>query len=123
MAPTTTPRGGPRAPLRPSKDRRPELKQVPAGLAVTGDGGIPVFHRAYDGGAGEVAQVVGAMTALKELAGPRRLLLVGDSKLVSYANLAAMVAAKVDVIAPASKLYVGATSLRGVDWHAATPVD
>jgi hypothetical protein len=46
------------------KDRRPDLKQIQAGLAVTGDGGIPVFHRAYDGGAGEVAQVVGAMTEL-----------------------------------------------------------
>ena len=53
------------------KDRRPDLKQVQTGLAVTGDqaGGVPVFHRAYDGGAGEVAQVIGAMTALKRLAG------------------------------------------------------
>jgi len=47
------------------KDRRPDLKQVQTGLAVTGDGAVPVLHRAYDGGAGEVAQVVGAMTALK----------------------------------------------------------
>jgi len=49
------------------KDRRPDLKQVQTGLAVTGDhaGGVPIFHRAYDGGAGEVAQVIGAMTALK----------------------------------------------------------
>src|ERR671930_1387060 len=50
------------------KDRRPDLKQVQTGLAVTGDGGVPVWHRAVDGGAGEVAQVVGAMQALKELA-------------------------------------------------------
>src|SRR6266542_3151124 len=66
------------------KDRRPDLKQVQTGLAVTGDqdGGVPIFHRAYDGGAGEVAQVIGAMTALKKLAGRKRLLLVGDSKLV-----------------------------------------
>src|SRR5215207_8055554 len=65
------------------KDRRPDLKQVQTGLAVSGDGGVPVFHRAYDGGAGEVAQVAGAMRALGELAGERRFLLVGDSKLVS----------------------------------------
>jgi hypothetical protein len=32
------------------KDRRPDLKQVQTGLAVSGDGGVPVFHRAYDGG-------------------------------------------------------------------------
>jgi transposase len=27
------------------KDRRPDLRQVQAGLAVTGDGGVPIFHR------------------------------------------------------------------------------
>lgn len=48
------------------KDRRPDLKQIQTGLAVTGDGGVPVLHRAFDGGAGEVAQVVAAMTALKQ---------------------------------------------------------
>jgi len=53
------------------KDRRPDLRQIQTGLAVSGDGGIPVFHHAYDGGAAEVAQVVGAMTALKQIAGPR----------------------------------------------------
>ena len=43
------------------------------------------------------------MTALKQLAGRRRLLLVGDSKLISYPNLRAMGDAKVGFIAPASK--------------------
>jgi len=105
------------------KDRRPDLKQVQTGLGVTGDGGVPVFHRAYDGGAGEVAQVAGAMRALRELAGPRRFLVVGDSKLVSYANLRDIMAAEVDFIAPASKTYVGAEVLAGLDLAAATPVD
>ena len=27
------------------KDRRPDLKQIQTGLAVTGDGGVPVLHR------------------------------------------------------------------------------
>src|SRR6266542_1388067 len=58
------------------------------------------LYGAYAGGAGEVAQVIGAMTALKKLAGRKRLLLVGDSKLVSYPNLRAMIAAKVGFIAP-----------------------
>lgn len=82
------------------KDRRPDLKQVQAGLAVAADGGIPVFHRAYDGGAAEVAQVTGAMTALKKIAGPRTFLLVGDSKLISYTNAAAMNAQGVGFVAP-----------------------
>jgi transposase len=105
------------------KDRRADLKQVQTGLAVSGDGGVPVFHRAYDGGAGEVAQVAGAMRALRQLAGPRRFLVVGDSKLVSYANLRDIMAAEVDFIAPASKTYVGAELLAGLEVAAATPVD
>jgi hypothetical protein len=105
------------------KDRRPDLKQVQAGLAVSADGAVPLWHYAYDGGAGEVAQVVPAMEALSSLAGERSFLLVGDSKLVSYPNLAAMVAARVGFIAPASKSYVGADVLGACDLEAATPVD
>jgi transposase len=105
------------------KDRRPDLKQVQTGLGVSGDGGVPVFHRAYDGGAGEVAQVAGAMRALRKLAGPRRFLVVGDSKLVSYANLRDIMAAGVDFIAPASKTYVPAEVLASLDPAMATLVD
>jgi transposase len=105
------------------KDRRPDLKQVQAGLAVAGDGGIPVLHRGFDGGAGEVNQVVGAMTALKQMAGPRRFLLVGDSKLVSYGNVRDMIAAKVEFIAPASKTYVPARVLADLDLQDAVEVD
>jgi transposase len=104
------------------KDRRPDLKQVQTGLAVSGDGGVPVWHRAFDGGAGEVAQVVGAMQALKELAGRREVLLVGDSKLISRGNILAMTAAKVCFIAPAGKTYLPATHLRALDPQAASPV-
>jgi hypothetical protein len=85
------------------KDRRPDLKQIQAGVATAADGAVPVFWAPYSGGAGEVAQVVGAMEALRRLAGPRRFLLVGDSKLLSYNNIAAMIGARVDFLAPASK--------------------
>lgn len=105
------------------KDRRPDLLQVQAGLAVSADGGIPVWHRAYDGGAGEVAQVVPAMEALSKLARERRFLLVGDSKLVSYPNLRAMTEAGVSFIAPASKSYVGADVLAACDFRRSDPVD
>jgi transposase len=105
------------------KDRRPDLKQVQTGLGVSGDGGVPVWHRAYDGGAGEVAQVAGAMRALRKLAGPRDFLLVGDSKLVSYANLRELLAAKVDFIAPASKTYLPAAVLASLEVAAAIPID
>lgn len=105
------------------KDRRPDLKQVQAGIAVSADGGIPVFHRAFDGGAGEVGQVIPVMKALQELATTRRMLIVGDSKLISYANLAAMDADGVTFVAPASKTYVPAAQLAGLSVEQATEVD
>ncbi|MET8178637.1 IS1634 family transposase [Streptomyces sp. NPDC005336] len=92
--------GFPQARYGHPKDRRVDLKQIQAGLAVSRDGGIPVFHRVYDGGAGEVAQVVGAMKALRKIADRKDFLLVADSKLVSYPNITALLDAKVDFIAP-----------------------
>jgi transposase len=106
-----------------SKDRRPDLKQVQAGIAVTADGGVPLFHRAYDGGAGEVAQVIPMMKALQQIATTRRLLIVGDSKLVSYDNLSTMHADEVNFVAPASKVYVPVAALAGLDLDRATRVD
>jgi hypothetical protein len=105
------------------KDRRPDLRQIQTGLAVSGDGGIPVFHRAYDGGAAEVAQVEGAMTALKQIAGPRRFLLVGDSKLISYANAAAMNAQGVGFVAPLAAARVPAGLFAALPPGAGAAVD
>ncbi|MEA2827496.1 MAG: hypothetical protein QOG43_1935 [Actinomycetota bacterium] len=97
------------------KDRRFDLKQIQTGLGVTADGGIPIFHRAFDGGAGEIAQVVGAMESLRAMCEPRRFLLVGDTKLISYGNVAAMTRAGMTFIAPASKAYVNADALRAAN--------
>jgi transposase len=105
------------------KDRRPDLRQVQAGLGVAADGGVPLFHRAYDGGAGEVAQVVPMMKALQQIATTRRLLIVGDSKLVSYGNLTTMHTSEVGFVAPASKVYVPTAALAGLDLGQATRVD
>lgn len=105
------------------KDRRDDLKQIQTGFGVTADGALPIFHRVFDGGAGEVAQVVPAMEGLRAIAGERRFLMIGDSKLVSYDNLAALTAANVTFIAPAGKTYVPTTILAGCELAAATPVD
>ncbi len=105
------------------KDRRVDLKQIQTGLGVTSDGGIPIFHRAFDGRAGEVNQVVGAMESLRSMCGPRRFLLVGDSKLISFGNVTSMTAAGVTFIAPASKVYVDADGLRAAKTMTCTAVD
>jgi hypothetical protein len=82
---------------------------------VAADGGIPIFHHAYDGHLAEIAQVTEAMTALKTLAEQRSFLLVGDSKLVSYHNVAALLAAGVSFIAPAPKTLVPAAVLSALE--------
>lgn len=94
------------------KDRRFDLKQIQTGIGVTSDGGIPIFHQAFDGRAGEINQVVGAMESLRAMCGPRRFLLVGDTKLISHGNVASLTAAAATFIAPASKAYVDADQLR-----------
>lgn len=103
------------------KDRRTDLRQIQAGVAASADGAVPLFFRPYDGGAGEVSQVAGAMEALRRLAGPRRFLLVGDSKLLSYPNIAAMTEANVGFLGPASKAFVPAAVLAACDYAAAAP--
>jgi len=105
------------------KDRRPDLKQIQTGLAVSGDGGIPLFHQAYDGGAAEVSQVVGAMTALRQIAGPRPFLLVGDSKLISYTNAAAMGTQRVGFVAPLAAARVPAGLFAALPPGVGTAVD
>ncbi|MFF4147046.1 hypothetical protein ACFY0A_38305 [Streptomyces sp. NPDC001698] len=61
-----------------------DLKQVQAGIAACADGGIPVHAKVFDGGAAKVSQIIGAMRDLRQLVGQQELLMVADSKLVSY---------------------------------------
>jgi transposase len=105
------------------KDRRPDLKQIQAGLAVSADGAIPVFHQAYDGGAGEVAQVINAMHALQDLADTPGFLMVGDSKLLSHGNITAMTDAGVCFLAPLAAARVPAGLFAGIKAATTTPVD
>ncbi|MDT4990868.1 MAG: hypothetical protein QOH97_760 [Actinoplanes sp.] len=95
--------------------RLSDLKQIQAGLAVTADGGIPVFARAYDGNAAEIAQVTDTMRALQTLAALHRFLLVGDSKLVSYTNVTAMNTEHVTFIAPLAASRVPDGLFTGLD--------
>ncbi len=55
------------------------------------------------------------MESLRAMCEPRRFLLVGDTKLISYGNVAAMTRAQTTFIAPASKAYVDANQLRAAN--------
>ena len=70
-----------------------------------------------------MSQVVGAMTALKQIAGPRPFLLVGDSKLISYTNAAAMRAQGVGFVAPLAAARVPAALFAALPPGAGTAVD
>lgn len=105
------------------KDRRYDLKQIQTGLAVTGDGGIPLLSRVIDGGAAEISQITGAMNALRAIAGPKEFLLIADSKLVSYRNVTALIGAGTGFIAPAPASTVDDAVYAALDLDAATVVD
>ncbi|MFF0156946.1 IS1634 family transposase [Streptomyces sp. NPDC005263] len=105
------------------KDRRFDLKQVQAGLAVSADGGIPLHARVFGGGAAEVSQVVGAMKDLRAMAGERDFPMVADSKLVSYSIIRALLAARVRFIAPAPAAQVEDVVYASLDPAQATVVD
>ena len=105
------------------KDRRTDLKQIQTGIAMSADGAIPIFSRAYDGNAAEIAQVTDTMRALQSLAAPRSFLLVGDSKLISYTNVTAMTGANVTFIAPLAASRVPDGLFAGLDRAQATFVD
>ncbi|WP_246144926.1 IS1634 family transposase [Actinacidiphila oryziradicis] len=104
-------------------DRRVDLKQVQAGLAVTADGGIPVHARVFGGGAAEICQVVGAMKGLRKMAGQQDFLMVADSKLVSYPNIAALLQAGVPFIAPVPAAQVKDEVYAALDLLSAAVVD
>jgi transposase len=105
------------------KDRREDLLQIQAGIAASVDGGIPLYARSYSGGAAEISQVIGAMTSLKKIAGTKKFRLVGDSKLISYDNVAAIRGARCTFLAPASRSYVSPAGLAACDLARATEVD
>ncbi|KAK1176831.1 hypothetical protein B7755_000570 [Streptomyces sp. NBS 14/10] len=105
------------------KDRRTDLKQIQAGIAATGDGGIPVHARVFDGGAAEVSQVVDAMKDLRKLAGEQGFLMVADAKLASYANIAALLEAEVPFIAPVPAAQIKDGVYAALDLEQAAVVD
>jgi transposase len=105
------------------KDGRTDLKQAQTGIASAGDGGIPLWSKAFDGNAGEVNQVIAAFTQMQTIARRQDLLLVGDSKLISYGNVEAMGAAGVRFVAPLGAARTADEVFAGLDRARATKVD
>ena len=92
-------------------------------MATAADGACRCSGRPTTAAPGRSPRSSGPWKRCAKLAGPRRFLLVGDSKLLSYANIAAMIDAEVTFLAPASKTFVPAAVLAGCDYAAAVAVD
>lgn len=76
-------------------------KQIQVGAVTTRDG-IPIWHESLDGSAQQVSRVIHTMEALKKAARASSFTLVGDSKLLSHANMLAACQAGVHFCAPAA---------------------
>ena len=77
-----------------SKSGRKHVKQIQAGLNVTGDGAVPVAHAAFDGNTAESTTHPGNIRRLKEILPTSALLYIADTKLDTEENLWAVVDAK-----------------------------
>ena len=75
-------------------------KQIRWLQVTTDDGAVPVWEQPYDGNTTDVATVVDTMVALREHARCTDFVLLGDSKLLSVANRAALLATEVGYTAP-----------------------
>ncbi|MFE7215423.1 hypothetical protein ACFU93_36985 [Streptomyces sp. NPDC057611] len=97
-----------------------DLKQVQAGNGACADGGIPVHAKVFHDGAVEVSQIIGAMRDLRQLVGEQELLMVADSKLVSYTNISALLKSKVPCIAPVPAAQISDGVYASLDLDRAT---
>jgi hypothetical protein len=70
-----------------SSDHQGHRRQLKVAQAVTA-GGVPVYHRVVSGGRHEGAASLELLERLRQLASPRRLLVVADAGLVTKPNLA-----------------------------------
>jgi transposase len=81
-----------------TKSGRKNVKQVQLGLNVTGDGGVPVAHRALDGNAAEATTHLDNLRRLKEILPKGKLLYISDTKLDTPENLLAVAASRGDFL-------------------------
>lgn len=87
-----------------SSDRQAHRRQLKVAQAVTA-GGVPVYHRVLSGNRDEGAASHALLERLRQLAGPRRLLVVADAGLVTADNLATCCRSKVRFVARLPRRY------------------
>ncbi len=71
-----------------NKDHRPDLRQVVMGMAVSGDGGVPVISGTHNGNSSDSVLPIPYWERLRRVAGRSNFCFVGDCKIVSETTLA-----------------------------------
>lgn len=114
--------GGPVIAYGHSSDRKGHRRQLKVAHATTA-AGVPLYGRVVDGGRHEGAETGELLERLRALAGPKKLLLVADSALVTKANLAAADKSKIRFVSrlPRSFGYEDAAlAVPEADWRPLT---
>lgn len=70
-----------------SKDYRPDLRQIKVGLAISGDGNVPLISNTHDGNTSDSVIPVAYWKRLKQIADTRNFVFIGDCKLASKSNM------------------------------------
>jgi len=70
-----------------SKDYRPDLRQIKVGLAISGDGNVPLISDTHDGNTSDSVIPVSYWKRLKQIADTRDFVFIGDCKLASKSNM------------------------------------
>lgn len=86
-----------------SKKGRSDLKQVAAGVGITGDGGVPLGLRTYDGNQSDSETYLPFWKDMKQNLSTSNFLYVGDSKLISLETMIGICEGEGFFLAPAPR--------------------
>ena len=122
-APPTAPDGRPvvRITHGYSGKQDPSRKQVTVSLSVTADGALPVWYAPGDGNAADTAIYLAHLRALRERLHLDRVLVIGDSKLITQANVRGFCRAGARFLGPTRLTAADRQTLRAL-WMAGHPL-
>lgn len=122
-APPTAPDGRPvvRITHGYSGKQDPSRKQVTVSLSVTADGALPVWYAPGDGNAPDTGIYLAHLRALRERLHLDQVLVIGDSKLITRANVLGFCRAGARFIGPTRLTAADRPTLRAL-WAAGHPL-
>jgi transposase len=98
-------------------------KQLRVGELITNDGGVPVWHRSFDGNQADVGTVVAQMEALRAHVVLPECLVIGDSKLLSATVIERLRHQQLHFLAPLPKSAELDTQFLALDPEGWQPLD